>query len=183
MPEAITQAVSTTAPSDDPVRAALADPAVQSRLAAAARGMMRGKPVDVDEVVQESCQRALENRDKYDPGTGPVQVWLGGFVRNVAREKLRTLGVAQLPDDGRWDKLVAPGQEDGLILAETRALVERFLAILPTKLRQAIELRYLQAMEYDHIGSALGISADNARQRVCRGITQLAALAKMEDRS
>jgi len=183
MPEVIASTTSTTAPPDDPVHAAMADATVLRGLAAAARAMIRGKQVDVEEIVQEACKRALANRDKYDPGVRLAQVWLGGFVRNVAREKLRDLGVVQLPDDGRWEKLVAPGHEDELILAEMRVLVERFLSTLPAKLRQAVELRYLQGMEYEHIGPALGISPQNARQRVCRGITQLAALAKKEDRS
>ncbi|OWK37300.1 RNA polymerase sigma factor [Fimbriiglobus ruber] len=183
MPEVTANAVGTTAPPDDPVHAALENPANRGRLTAAARAAVRGKSIDVGDVIQEVYKRALESRDRFDPATGSVSTWLNGFVRNVVREKCREVAGSPLSDGGRWDRVVAPEYEDVLNLDEARDLVKRFLSALPAKLHQAVELRYLKEMEYEQIGTMLGISADNARQRVSRGMKQLVELAETEGRS
>lgn len=174
----------TAAPPTDPVRAALDDPTVKGRLLAAARAGVRGKAIEAEEVVQEACTRAWANRGRFDTGAGtPVTAWLAGFVRNVVREKLRELGVAQLPDTSQWDKAVAPSHEVGLRLEEDRARCHRFLASLPPKYRQVMEMRFLRERDDADIAADLGISRDNVRARVARAKKMILELAATEDRS
>lgn len=40
-------------------------------------------------IAQEALARAWEKRHSYQPARGPVEAWLFGLVRNVARERYR----------------------------------------------------------------------------------------------
>ncbi|MBP3957846.1 sigma-70 family RNA polymerase sigma factor [Gemmata sp. G18] len=176
MPDVATPA--TTAPPVDPVWAALADPEVGARLLALARSVLRRPEVDHEGLVQSAVERALANSHKFDPEAGSVTAWLTGFVRNVAREQLKRQSAAP-KTDGELDRLPAR-QSDETGADDLRAALRRHLAALPELLRMAVELRHLEQLDYPAIAAAVGTTEATARQRVCRGLLLLRALATKE---
>src|SRR5438552_2301556 len=79
---------------DDPLAAALKDPAVKIRLRNAARAFLgkRGaglspiqRAAEAEAIVQEAEYRAWKNRDRFDAARDIVK-WLIGFVTYVAHE-------------------------------------------------------------------------------------------------
>ena len=168
----------TTAPPHDPVRAALDDPAVYERLLAQARAVVRRPGVDHEDLVQTAIKRAIANAHKFNPELGSVTVWLAGFVRNVAREQLRTTVKGATADDA-LDRLPAPPTDEAE-LADLWASVRRHLADLPERHRRAVELRHLDGMGYADMAAELNVSEETARQRVSRGIQTLRTLATKE---
>jgi RNA polymerase sigma-70 factor (ECF subfamily) len=169
-----------TAPPEDSVRAALDDPAVRAKLLAHARAVLRGHPADVADAVQEVFRRAWDRRHSFDPAIGSAEGWLFGFAALVFREVFRAAGrrPAQEPDDqALWEKLaVAPVGTD-TDTADRRLLVERLLDRLPAEFRAAVELRYLDELDYPEIAGRLTITVVNARMKVCRGLKLLRDLA------
>ena len=169
-------------PPDDPVRAALDDESVRSRLLAHTRAVARGPGIDHEDIVQTVVQRAWANRAGYDPAIGPVSAWLAGFVPRVASERLRKKAPA-LAAAGQLDAVAAPMGPDVLELADVRAAAHRHLDSLDEPFRTAVEWRVMRDCEYEAVAARLGTSAVYARQLVSRGLNRLRDLAAKEDRS
>ncbi|MBI5362446.1 MAG: RNA polymerase sigma factor [Planctomycetes bacterium] len=61
----------------------------------------------------------------------------------------------------------------GLEAEETRRLVRRAVASLPSSVRVAVEMRYFEEAEYERVASRLGVSVNAAVIRVHRGLRLL----------
>jgi len=93
-------------------------------------------------------------------------------VRNVCWDLLRRERPEPLEDDalerlGGHDAGVGLDQED---ILDIRAA----LAALPPNYRDALYLKYYLDLDSREIGELTGVSPENARQRLCRGIARLA---------
>lgn len=176
MPEVATPA--TTAPPDDPVRAAVQDREVERKLLAQARAILRRPGIEHEDVVREACRRALANAHKFTPERGSVTVWLGGFVRHVAREEFKKAARSPNTDSG-LDRLPAR-VSDEVGMDDLRSVLHRHLAALPEPLHRAVELRHLEQLDYPAIAATEGTTEATARQRVCRGLALLRTLVTTE---
>ena len=93
-------------------------------------------------------------------------------VRNVCRDLLRQGRPEPLEDEilarlGSADAAAGPEQEASLDLRAA-------LAALPPNYRDALYLKYYLDLDSRQIGELTGVSPENARQRLSRGLAKLA---------
>ena len=124
---------------------------------------------EVDDVLQDTWLAALRHR----PRVGSLRAWLASVARNAARTRHR-LDVRRRR---REASVAAPDAQPST--AETveklalQASVARAVAELDEPYREAVILRYHDGLSHAEIASAQGVSIDNARQRVKRGLDRL----------
>lgn len=169
---------------DDPVAAALKDPAVRTRLWNAARAFLgkRGaglpptqRTAEAEVIIQEAATRAWKHRDRYDASKDVVK-WLVGFVINVARESAKkrahdTAGPAQ--DNSVLEALaVDPSRPVDDALAD-KLLVRHLLERLPPIEQDIVRMKYCEERTYAEIGQRLGMNENAVRVRAFRAIEKL----------
>jgi RNA polymerase sigma-70 factor (ECF subfamily) len=140
--------------------------------------------LDVDvafDLLSETFAKALERRAQFR-GNSPEQEqgWLFSIARsellhywrdgNVERSALARLGV---PVPGLTDPEIER-IEDMAGLSEVAAPLADALASLPEEQRRAVELRVVEEHGYAEVARMLGITEQNARARVSRGLRALA---------
>jgi RNA polymerase sigma-70 factor (ECF subfamily) len=127
-----------------------------------------------EEVAQETFITLWEQRGRYDE-------------RLKFREYLYTLAVNRCRNRDRWwrrltartdalQQLPRPAPDsalDTLVQRERQAELDRAVARLPARLREAVLLRFGQELDYRALGAAIGCSEGNARARVFRALKQL----------
>jgi RNA polymerase sigma factor (sigma-70 family) len=117
---------------------------------------------DADDAFQETFLRALRAYPKLEHGDH-LRAWALTIARNVALDARRRdrITSAELPDLESVDEPL-PYEE-----------LRRLTADLPHKERAAVFLRYGYELSYDDIGTALGSSAEAARQAASSGVRRL----------
>jgi RNA polymerase sigma-70 factor (ECF subfamily) len=185
----MTPAVTTVqdAPPDDPVRAALSDPDVRNGLLEHAAAVLGRWLADrpnafraeaAAEAVQETQLRALQRRHEYDPAIGPVRNWLHGILSRVMCETARSLGrlPVQPRDPSAWERLAVDLATPDDAVADRLAAAD-YLSRLPSEQRELLRLRYYANLDHREIARRLGISAANARVRLCRALAAARVIA------
>jgi RNA polymerase sigma-70 factor (ECF subfamily) len=172
----------------DPIRSTLDDPTVLEELrrhALARLGwLLADQPWTAQQeiaadVVQETCQRALQHRERFDPNHGKSPAaWLHGILNLVVKEQCRSLRkhALQAADlAAKWDLLAermsAPNAAEELA---------EFLAQLPEDQRQIIQLHHLDDVSHEQIAAQLGISVGCSRVRLGRAMKALRELVAKE---
>jgi RNA polymerase sigma-70 factor, ECF subfamily len=134
-----------------------------------------------EEVVQESLLGAIRRLDRYDPSRtgGDIFPWLTGLARNeirrvLARERLsadleafwRNLDAQLLSLYAMLDR--EPFDEDLLVRAETREMVNATMAQLPGHYGRVLEAKYVRGQSVVEIASAMGTSPKAAESVLSR---------------
>jgi RNA polymerase sigma factor (sigma-70 family) len=132
----------------------------QGPVLAQLRGML-GRDA-ADDAFQETFLRALRAYPTLEHGRH-LRAWALQIARNVALDALRRNRAtsADVPDLESVDELL-PYEE-----------LRRLTAGLPEKERAAVYLRYGYDLSYEDIGSAIGSSAEAARQAASSGVRRL----------
>lgn len=132
---------------------------------------------DAQDVVQEAYLRAFRFFDGYQGGDG--KSWMLEIVRNTCftwlrREKRNLTAVfdesaytSQAPGAQR------PNQEDVLVEAAKRAILQDCIEGLPDEFREVIVMRELEEMSYRQIGEATGLAAGTVMSRLSRARKRL----------
>jgi RNA polymerase sigma factor (sigma-70 family) len=117
---------------------------------------------DAEDAFQETFLRALRAYPKLEHGAH-LRAWALTIARNVALDARRRdrITSAELPDLESLDEPL-PYEE-----------LRRLTADLPHKERAAVCLRYGYELSYDDIGTALGSSAEAARQAASSGVRRI----------
>jgi RNA polymerase sigma factor (sigma-70 family) len=117
---------------------------------------------DAEDAFQETFLRALRAYPKLEHGAH-LRAWALTIARNVALDARRRdrITSAELPDLESLDEPL-PYEE-----------LRRLTADLPHKERAAVFLRYGYELSYDDIGTALGSSAEAARQAASSGVRRI----------
>jgi RNA polymerase sigma factor (sigma-70 family) len=117
---------------------------------------------DAEDAFQETFLRALRAYPKLEHGAH-LRAWALTIARNVALDARRRdrITSAEVPDLESVDEPL-PYEE-----------LRRLTADLPHKERAAVFLRYGYELSYDDIGTALGSSAEAARQAASSGVRRL----------
>jgi RNA polymerase sigma-70 factor, ECF subfamily len=134
---------------------------------------------EADDLLAETLARGWYARKRFrDPGNGSAGAWLQAIAGNVVRE-YRRRGAIELR---ARDKLGLPVVTDRSVeeeaveriaaTAEVAAL-DGSISSLPAEQRSALELRVVDELDYDEIGSRLGITTTTARTRVHRALKSL----------
>ena len=175
MPEVIANTTSTTAPPDDPVHAAMADATVLRGLAAAARAMIRGKPVDVEEIVQETFL-ALFKHLKSGKSRQNLPGWVFRVCHNLAVKQAekargeRSLISSEAPLLSQCtDSALNPEQQ--MLQAQRRARLQSVLRALPELDRCCVSLR-AEGLRYREIAETLGVSLGTVSMSLTRSLAK-----------
>jgi RNA polymerase sigma factor (sigma-70 family) len=128
---------------------------------------MLGDRAEAEDATQEAVTRAWRKLSQLRPGM-PVRPWLFAIVANQCRNVRRT----------RWFRTVRVAEPITVTAAVSEADVahldlERGLARLPEKDRQAIFLHFYLDLPVEEVALALGVSPAAAKSRIYRACHRL----------
>jgi RNA polymerase sigma-70 factor (ECF subfamily) len=146
-----------------------------------ARWLMRNDE-DAQDVVQESCMKALRSFDSFRGGD--FRAWFLTIVRNTSftwlrRNKNVHAGVADHSlEDGAEVAADCDIYDPQMIAlrAGDADLVRRAIDALPDGLREAVVLREMEGLSYREIGKITGVPIGTVMSRLSRGRMQLQSL-------
>lgn len=148
--------------------------ALEPALRAAAAGLLRGRPAsDLDDLVQDTFERALRHVTAGRPAPDNPRAWLVSILRNVfvdrlrarhSEERVRQGHAAEPREDAGAAEPTAPPAWSQVSLDDVR---DALPAIDPA-LRAAFELHYLRGLRYADVASALGIPMNTVASRLHR---------------
>lgn len=126
-----------------------------------------------DDLVQETCERALLNRDKFDLKTNQ-RAWLFTILKNAFRSRKRRERRETELTDAIESRLKAPpdGQENALFLSEVTDAVRE----LPPAQMRAILLVAARGYSIDEAARHENCAPGTIKSRVSRGRTALAGM-------
>jgi RNA polymerase sigma-70 factor (ECF subfamily) len=119
-----------------------------------------------DDLVHDCVVKALENMEKFQPGTN-LRAWLFTILRNCfisdIRRNKRHLGAAESP---RWARggIVPPNQESALLVQR----LQGELGNLPDDQRTVLALVVLEGMSYEQTAKTLEVPIGTVRSRLSR---------------
>jgi RNA polymerase sigma-70 factor (ECF subfamily) len=121
---------------------------------------------NADDIVHDCVVKALENSDKFEPGTN-LRAWLftilrNGFISDIRRGRRRLAET----DSPRWavGGIAAPNQEGALMLNRLQAAMTR----LPHEQRTVLALVVVEGMNYDQAAKMLDLPVGTVRSRLSR---------------
>lgn len=131
-------------------------------------------PDAADDLVQQTCERAIAGRERFDPATR-LEAWLFRIMRNawidlVRRRKTRG---AELPVEDAEDASAVDGRrvaEARLELDDVRAVVET----LPVEQREILMLVCVEGLSYRETAEILDVPVGTVMSRLARARLKLA---------
>jgi len=139
---------------------------------------------DAEDLTQEVLIRVYRNLHQFRQGTGSLQSWVVAIARNLIVDNHRQIrrlpcriGIEEverldMAEKRLTDPLHAAEQ------AEVSAFVRYGLRRLPPHLRQAVQLKDIEEMEYREIATRLRVAEGTIKSRVNRGRLQLARIMR-----
>lgn len=122
------------------------------------------------DIVQEALLRAWRRRATFDPGRGTARGWLVGILLDQARRhRLRRSRPMRRLD-----------QTDTAAPDTDRIDIERAVARLPRRQRQAITLHYLADLSVAEVAGVLGIAESSVKTHL--GAARAALRERLETR-
>jgi RNA polymerase sigma-70 factor, ECF subfamily len=134
-----------------------------------------------EDVVQDALLSAYLRIRQFDPERGSFRAWLFGIVHNQCRQEARrrrwlwwnTAGTEELEKTIEIQSHWRPDND-------TNIDVRAALQCLSEKHRSAVILTKVQGLSIDECAQALGITQNNVKQRVFRGVMALRKILKGE---
>ena len=129
-----------------------------SRILALARRML-SDPVEAEDVAQEVFLRTWRQAPKWRSGAAKLDTWMHRVALNLCYDRLRRRRETPMaeppetPDPG-------PPPDRGLQAAQTSAAVERALAALPHRQREAIVLCHYQELGNIEAAAVMEVSVE-----------------------
>lgn len=150
-------------------------------LLAYARRLLGGDTAEAEDVVQEAMLRLWRIAPDWQPGRARAGTWLYRVVSNLCIDRLRRRPQAPL-DSVAEPADTGPGAEARLMQASRSAALDRALAALPARQRQAVILRHFEGLSNPEIGNVMEIGVEAVESLLARGKRGLvAALAGRRD--
>jgi RNA polymerase sigma-70 factor (ECF subfamily) len=134
-----------------------------------------GDPDSVDDLVQETYQRAFTSLHRYR-ATGPAKHWLLTIARRTCADNARRRVRRR-----RLDQQVTGLARDDLEIRpidSSLAELDEFLALLDDDRRAAFVLTQLNGLRYDEAAEVLDVPIGTIRSRVARAREQLVAAVR-----
>jgi RNA polymerase sigma-70 factor, ECF subfamily len=121
------------------------------------------KHADAEDAAQESFVRLFRSAANYKKGMR-FKSWFFRIVLNIVRDKYREFKRVRFADPEVLSDV--PSDKGFTQKAHSDILIEKMLAELPEKLREAVMLKIYSAMDTDSIASVLGVSDRQVRNRL-----------------
>ena len=134
-----------------------------------------GDRAEAEDLAQEAMLRLWKAAaDWRTDGTAKPATWLHKVVANLAIDRLRRSGRSvELGDDDYAD--AAPGMEARLQDGDRMSALDRALATLPERQRQAVVLRHIEELSNPEIAEVLGLGVEAVESLTARGKRALKA--------
>lgn len=130
--------------------------------------MMVGQ--ETEDLVQAALAAALKEADRFE-GRSKFSTWLYGIALNLCRKHLRDKSRHAAPA-GPGLLEAQPARARGVLTSvirhEMAERIEIAVGRLPTSMREAFVLRYVDGMDYPEIAEVTGVSEGTARVRAFR---------------
>ncbi len=158
---------------DEPIQREMI--ALLPRLRRFAYGLTGSVP-DGDDLVQATCERAIGNLDKWQPGTR-LDSWMFRIAQNLHRNdirggRLRQRHLSVVDPDSVSDGLGERAAEARLTLDAVR----RHLLRLPEEQTAVVMLVCVEGLSYKEVSEALEISMGTVASRLARARETLKAM-------
>jgi len=152
---------------------------------------LAGNQSDAEDIVQESCVRALKSVDGYAGGS--ARAWLLAIVRNTAFTWLarhRSASLVMVGDLGDIDDVSRdadtaaepqPTPESELIRRADQRALATAIATLSLPLREVVVLRDISGFSYKEIAAVLNLPIGTVMSRLSRGRHQVATEIRRAD--
>jgi RNA polymerase sigma-70 factor (ECF subfamily) len=134
-----------------------------------------GDRAEAEDLAQEAMLRLWKAAaDWRTDGTAKPATWLHKVVANLAIDRLRRSGRSvELGDDDYAD--ATPGMETRLQDGDRMSALDRALATLPERQRQAVVLRHIEELSNPEIAEVLGLGVEAVESLTARGKRALKA--------
>ncbi len=141
-----------------------------------------GNTAVAEELLADTCERALRARRPFDPRKGSAKTWLYAIALNClndhARKRagegraLERVAAGPGPQSTEWEEMdeLAEGEFEGVA---DRDLLNRSLATLSGKEREAISLRFGAELTIPEIAKLTGVPLTTIESRVYRALEKL----------
>lgn len=147
--------------------------------------LMVGDADKAEDVAQEAFIRAFYALDRFDP-TRPLRPWLLQIVRNLARNRRRSIR-RYLAAVGRWWQ-TTPLREAASTIAGTAELIreqeaqELWQAVqqLAASDQEVIYLRYFLELSVADTAVTLGVAEGTVKSRLSRALVRLRSVVERE---
>ena len=131
---------------------------------------------DIDDLLQETWIRVIRSAARYDP----MQTF-SGWLFAIAMNRFRTRAVHSAEDARRHRPLesvmsaasAATSADATLESAERAATVRSLVAALPSRLADAVLLRYFEELSEKEIATAMGIPVGTVKSRLHAAIARM----------
>jgi RNA polymerase sigma-70 factor (ECF subfamily) len=130
---------------------------------------------EAEDVAQEAMLRLWRMAPGWQQGEARVATWLYRVASNLCLDRLRRsrprgLGDVAEPEDTK------PGAVARMIEADRVLALDKALATLPDRQRQAVVLRHIEGLSNPEIAAVMDIGVEAVESLVARGKKGLAAL-------
>ena len=135
---------------------------------------------EAEDLTQEVFLRVYRTLKSYDPGHGPLAVWMHRVARNLLIDHYRATRKHRLavPLEDEMIHLeqkesAAPRPDRAVAQRELSAALEQALTRLSPELREAVILRDLQGLDYREIADTLDIPEGTVKSRMHHAVKKL----------
>lgn len=140
-----------------------------------------GNRAEAEEVAQEAMLRLWMMAPDWVPGEAKLSTWVFRVARNLCTDVLRKRRSVPM-DDAPEMADDAPGAEAQMLASERVAALDKALASLPDRQREAVILRHIEGLSNPEIAAILEISVEAVESLTARGKRSLAQiLAKQKE--
>ena len=141
-------------------------------------GRMLGDRAEAEDVAQEAMLRLWRVAPDWRQGEAKVSTWIYRVVANLCTDRLRARRRhrAEALDDVAEPADGAASVVAGMIAADRMAALDRALAALPERQREAVVLRHIEGFSNPEIAEILQIGVEAVESLTARGKRALAAV-------
>jgi len=130
---------------------------------------------EAEDVTQEAMLRLWRMAPGWQQGGARVSTWLYRVASNLCLDRLRKSRPRGLEEVAEPED-AAPGAVARLIEADRMLALDRALAALPDRQRQAVVLRHIEGLTNPEIAAVMDIGVEAVESLVARGKKGLTAL-------
>ena len=130
---------------------------------------------EAEDVTQEAMLRLWRMAPDWRQGEAKVATWLYRVASNLCLDRLRKSRPRGLEEVAEPED-AAPGAVARLIEADRMQALDRALAALPDRQRQAVVLRHIEGLTNPEIAAVMDIGVEAVESLVARGKKGLTAL-------